>query len=233
MNARALGGAAAAPRDATSADPPSSAPRREHEPGSHSELEEQGEAEASSRRDRTTPRATSLQSSRSHRGETTRRSRPRPEVTLWSWRALARRGDSRRDPDAHARLDASAATGRPGGDATDAIDARVTVPSRDKWRSFGSLSAPTDHADLRANLAERDSAASRFRKTHRRGDDDTPARTVRVRHDVPGDDQRARRRGVAASAFRVARGAEAPRHRVGERRRRGFAKSAIEARVRA
>lgn len=231
MNARAGGGSAAAPRDATSADPPSSAPRREHEPGSHSErLEEQEEASSSSPRDRTTPRATSLQSSRSHRGETTRRSRPRPEVTLWSWRALARRGDSRRDPDAHARLDASAATGRPGGDATDAIDARVTVPSRDKWRSFGSLSARTH---LRANLAERDSAASRFRKTHRRGDDDTPPRAVRVRHDVPGDDQRARRRGVAASAFRVARGAEAPRHRVGERRRRGFAKSAIEARVRA
>lgn len=229
MNARAGGGSAAAPSDATSADPPSSAPRREHEPGSHSELEEQGEASSSSPRDRTTPR-TSLQSSRSHRGETTRRSRPRPEVTLWSWRALARRGDSRRDPDAHARLDASAATGRPGGDATDAIDARVTVPSRDKWRSFGSLSARTH---LRANLAERDSAASRFRKTHRRGDDDTPPRAVRVRHDVPGDDQRARRRGVAASAFRVARGAEAPRHRVGERRRRGFAKSAIEARVRA
>ena len=229
MNARAGGGSAAAPRDATSADPPSSAPRREHEPGSHSELEEQGEASSSSPRDRTTPR-TSLQSSRSHRGETTRRSRPRPEVTLWSWRALARRGDSRRDPDAHARLDASAATGRPGGDATDAIDARVTVPSRDKWRSFGNLSAGSD---LRANLAERDSAASRFRKTHRRGDDDTPPRAVRVRHDVPGDDQRARRRGVAASAFRVARGAKAPRHRVGGRRRRGPAKSAIEARVRA
>ena len=230
MNARAGGGSAAAPSDATSADPPSSAPRREHEPGSHSELEEQGEASSSSPRDRTTPR-TSLQSSRSHRGETTRRSRPRPEVTLWSWRARdSRRGDSRRDPDAHARLDASAATGRPGGDATDAIDARVTVPSRDKWRSFGSQSARTH---LRANLAERDSAASRFRKTHRRGDDDTPPRAVRVRHDVPGDDQRARRRGVAASAFRVARGAEAPRHRVGERRRRGFAKSAIEARVRA
>ena len=181
--ARAGGGARAERRDERG---PPSAARREHEPGAGCPGE-QGDASrlsSRSRRERGRRASPAVRTAAKRRDD-----RADTEVAPGTGERCAARRDPR--PDAHARLDASAAPGRPGGGT--GHDARAGDSAvREPWQLTLRISRSVTQ---RLGVPENPSTV-----------DDTPRARQSPRHTPVTTSTRYRR---GASGFRVARSAEA------------------------